>query len=179
MEKERDSTVVNEKIVESFEKSFASTFISDYTLWDNITIPIYWWWTDLKYGLKCLWQQLTTGFKHEEAWNICNTHASWIVPRLRMMRDNLHGHPCGMKHGEWENILDEIIWAFDNMGMEPPGEYPEDYDHRCKMTTYQDGTVGFENLDRRTANFDKQQAFLNRQQKGFDLFSKHYFDLWD
>ena len=39
--------------------------------------------------------------------------AKIIAPRLKRFKRNLHGHPAFMTKKEWDDLLDEMIWAFE------------------------------------------------------------------
>jgi hypothetical protein len=82
----------------------------------------------------------------------------------------------GMK--EWNKILDKIIWSFENHGNEPMPTEPENYDSRCNMIKYDDGSTEYEHLDDRPWDWTECEAHDKKVQEGLELFAKHYKDLW-
>jgi len=56
---------------------------------------------------------------------------------------------------------------------------PKDFDERIKKTTYEDGSIGLENIDKRGSCYKNVEAFEERINEGLELFAKYYSDLWD
>ena len=159
--------------------------------------------------------------KHD-VWGMSDTLAHIIAPMLRKLRDTKHGSPvvddadvperlrstaapaltqdqidCGhtddLFHERWTWVLDEMIWAFEQLER---GDW-EDQFHT--------GTIDFKSVpvdkdgnelpdDRKddadlyrmdrgpndTSKFDKvgYDAHAARMQQGFNLFGKYYQALW-
>lgn len=90
-------------------------------------------WEDWEY------QRRTRGFDDTELWNLDSTIVKFILPRLKVFRDQCHGTPGNIiyeiggdeafqKHDEethrkaderWMEILDTIIWSLENYDNEP------------------------------------------------------------
>jgi len=145
---------------------------------------------ELPYWLKCKYQKFRYGFSACEAWDFYSFHAEWCLPRLKSLRKNLHGCPDIFVndednkdyedgHKKWEEILDQIIWSFDNIDNHPDPEYPADYNHKSLKKTYSDGSARYKSLDERHPCYKKIEEHEERVQKGLDLFAKYYFNLWD
>jgi hypothetical protein len=65
------------------------------------------WW-------KFLWQRLVRGWDDSELWDLDFTIAKFVLPRLKEFRLQSDGFPsCIKSKQEWENILDDIIYAMD------------------------------------------------------------------
>lgn len=133
----------------------------------SMTCPPLKWWEKIYYGgrrrvvdthywFQCLYQKMTDGFAHHEAWNFNSWHADLVTPRLKYLRASIHGCPMDMTEDEWREALDKIIFAFENFNKDPDFEYV-------------DGKINF-------APIDAQKAKI---QDGLNLFSKHYNNLWD
>ena len=84
----------------------------------------HWWWTEFSFWARCKWQRLTTGFEHRESFDYFHWNAKMAVPRLKMLRDNLHGCPAEFASDgkdvdegveEWRKVLDKIIWSFEKL----------------------------------------------------------------
>ena len=203
--------IVEKKIVDRMFSDIEEDKISRLELW--FRLKPYWWFRDVKYWLRKKRQKWTTGFPHEESWDFKSALASWALPRLKYMKDNLHGYPTCLipeekweeisagkeieNHGyigrdidegwnireeygmkEWNKILDKIIWSFENHDNEPMPTEPENYDSRCNMIKYDDGSTEYEHLDDRPWDWTECEAHDKKVQEGLDLFAKHYKDLW-
>ena len=79
---------------------------------------------------------------------------------------------------EWNKILDKIIWSFENHDNEPMPIEPENYDSRCNMIKYDDGSTEYDHLDDRPWDWTECEAHDKKVQEGLDLFAKYYKDLW-
>ena len=193
---------MEEKIIDKMFSDIGEDKISRFELW--FQLKPYWWFRDVKYWFRRKRQKWTTGFPHEESWDFKSALASWALPRLKHMKDNLHGYPSrlipeekleemfagkevvregwdireesGMK--EWNKILDKIIWSFENHDNEPTPTEPENYDSRCNMTKYDDGSTEYEHLDDRPWDWTECEVHDKKVQEGLDLFAKYYKDLW-
>lgn len=75
--------------------------------------------------------------------------AKKILPTLKEFRKKIVSYPANMTAEEWEAALDEMIWAFDYF------VNGEDWN-----TIEESKTLG------------------DREQNGFELFGKHFRDLW-
>jgi len=209
----RKNRIVEEKIIKRMFDDFDDRKPSWLKLWFRLK-PC-WWFHDITYWLRKKRQKWTTGFPHEESWDFKSALANWALPRLKHMKDNLHGYPSysfdedlklklslipekkweeisagkeivdegrnireehGMK--EWNKILDKIIWSFENHDNEPMPTEPENYDPRCNMIKYDDGSTEYEHLDDRPWDWTECEAHDKKVQEGLDLFAKYYKDLW-
>ena len=201
-ELEKSRTVVEEKIIDKMFSDIGEDKISRFKLW--FQLKPYWWFRDVKYWFRKKRQKWTTGFPHEESWDFKSALASWALPSLKYMKDNLHGYPSRLipeekweeisagkeivdegrnireEHGmkEWNKILDKIIWSFENHENEPMPTEPENYDSRCNMIKYDDGSTEYEHLDDRPWDWTECEAHDKKVQEGLDLFAKYYKDLW-
>ena len=64
--------------------------------------------------LKNKYQKITRGFTDEEIWNLDNTIAKWLLPRLKYLKENTCGYPPDLKtFEEWQDILQKMINAFE------------------------------------------------------------------
>ena len=198
----RKNRVVEEKIIKRMFDDFDDRKPSWLKLWFRLK-PC-WWFHDITYWLRKKRQKWTTGFPHEESWDFKSALANWALPRLKHMKDNLHGYPSCLipeekweeisagkeivdegrnireEHGmkEWNKILDKIIWSFENHDNEPMPTEPENYDPRCNMIKYDDGSTEYEDLDDRPWDWTECEAHDKKVQEGLDLFAKYYKDLW-
>ena len=112
---------------------------------------VYWKiWYPCRYSLKYFLQRLFRGWGDDEAWDLRSHITKRFIKPLKHCRANLHGHPFSMTFEEWEIILDKIIYAFEL-------EIEEE-----------ESFIGY-----------KDKATYAKQQEGFELFGKHFKNLWD
>lgn len=146
-----------------------------------------------------------------DTWNMDSTLALLILPMLKQLRDTKHGSPGDMPaffqtsnseqlcfpfyedgdsladetgHQQWKDILDEIIWAFEQLqpGVDWEDQYwkvyPEiDFDpheeDEGKVTRPVRWKVEGE------CDWEGRRLHGERIQHGLELFGKYYNDLWD
>ena len=54
-------------------------------------------------------------FDPTETWNLDQTIAEFILPRLNYFRKNLNGHPGQLKFKAWKKILKKMSIAFEHI----------------------------------------------------------------
>lgn len=135
---------------------------------------------DIKYYFKKRYQTLTTGFPYEQVWNFKNWHSEVVTPRLKHLRNNLHGYPSTLESvEEWQEILDKMIWSFEHHDDFVEPIYSDDYDHRYEVTKV-DGGCSYKSMNETgTIDWTPVQEHNNKVQEGLELFAKYYVSLWD
>lgn len=105
---------------------------------------------------KFLRQRLARGFSDRELWNLDHTMAKFILPRLKAFKNYRGTYPPDLTPEEWNEKLDEMIWAFDAILHEEETMPVIDGGEKVKI-----------------------MAYLKRRDKGLKLFGKYLMDLWD
>ena len=155
-------------------------------------------------------RQVSVVIEKFDIWNMNDTLALIILPMLKMLKEDKHGVPGNMKSLaydsqsswpqecfafyseddadafsaavlEWEEILDKIIWSFEQIGIDWESqywevapefdfdEYPEDEGKELIPLRWKtEGECDSAGL----------AAHGVRIQEGFDLFGKHYENFW-
>ena len=92
-----------------------------------------------------------------DTWSMDNTLAMIIHPMLVQLKATTHGYPNDLTEERWNEILDEMIWAFEQKCRD---DWMEDYDYN---------------------KWDREgvKAHQERMSNGFRLFGKYYENLWD
>ena len=85
-----------------------------------------------------------------DTWNMDVTLSHIIAPMLVQLKETKHGYPANLTEAGWNEILDEMIWAFE----------------------YKSGN--FDSL--MDDNHLETQSRLNR---AFKMFGQYYEHLWD
>ena len=71
----------------------------------------------LSRAVKFWWQRRTRGFDDSALWNLDQSLAKLIAPRLRAFRgeytNKMGGHPAEIPHEEWDKHLGKMIGSFE------------------------------------------------------------------
>lgn len=140
------------------------------------------------------------GFPPQQAWDFCSEHAKWSLPRIKLLRksceseyprfdsdaqeNQLEFEFVGRNEDEyraekWRQILDKIIWSFENVDKLPDLAKPLDYNYGYEVIeNSEDGSKTVKSLDDRPLDFTPLEKHRERVQEGLDLFSKYYLQLW-
>lgn len=64
-----------------------------------------------------LWKQQREeqGWDETELWNLDQTIAAFILPRLKAFRKHSYSHPYGMSEADWTRALDQMIEYFEGV----------------------------------------------------------------
>lgn len=93
-------------------------------------------------------QRRAWGFDNSDTWSLRDTHARWIIPRLKRFKRLHINYPSdGITPEEWEVKLQSMIDAFE-------------------LVLLADEKMRYSKQEERTIN------------KGLNNFKKYYFDLW-
>ena len=194
MKKKTEKALKDEKLVEvDLDKMMDDMEARRKTLWYKITTPYYAVRrvvVDFPYDVKHAFQKVFRGYSNPEVWGASHTIAKKALPLLIHLRKNLHGHPvtmydnpedsyknddeaCNAAHKKWEETLDEMIFAMKYMI----------WDNDCNEKYVKDlGVMSHKNIDYKSLDktwMDLEKVAAERAQKGFELFGKHFFSLWD
>lgn len=107
-----------------------------------------------------------------DTWSMDHTLAPIILPMLVQLKETTHSHPADLTEQEWDEILDEMIWAFEQKCKD---DWEDTY--YGPYTENPDGSIlggRFEWID--DEGLKKHQE---RMSNGFRLFGKYYENLWD
>ena len=102
-------------------------------------------------------QKTSIRIDNYDTWSMDHTLAPIILPMLVQLKETTHGHPADLTEQEWDDILDEMIWAFEQKCRD---DWMEDYDYN--------------KWDQEGAN-----AHQERMTNGFRLFGTYFENLWD
>lgn len=174
--------------------------------WRLIYYKPKWWLSDIAYWFKKKKQSIVNGgFPDEESFDFYSHCCKWALPRLKVMRNNLNGHPICFctesddlnatnqrhfdfikdvtkkptAHEQWETVLDEIIWAMEHHGDDIDPIYPPNYDKRQIVVSVGDRGTVFKAADDRPIDWTPVHEHEKRVDRGFELFGKHFRNLWD
>lgn len=131
------------------------------------------WIAGLPLRIKSFFQRGKRGWADCDTWDFDSYLADVISKGVEHLRINSTGHSNGLTEKEWDNILKEIIWTFETYK---------------KIRRTELIYIPSEQFTWKKYNQWKSRAFrwkvmkkseVLRFEKGFDLFKKYFFDLWD
>jgi len=124
-----------------------------------------------------------------DVWSMDSTLAHIIVPMLKKLKETQHGHPSNLTEEEWDEKLDEMIWAFEQKLINWEEQYiiqqgEIDWDSTEKdeagngiIRWSKEHIVDWTN--QQIVDWDARTAHHNRMTNGFKLFGEWYEHLWD
>jgi hypothetical protein len=175
------------------------------TFWERLILTPKWWLRDVSYWFRKKIQTAKHGFPDEESFDFYSHCAKWSLPRLKRFRAGLYSHPTEFSSDaddpnlsnqlyfdfvkdvevnrsgldKWKEVLDKIIWSMENHDKLVDPIYPKDYDHRQVVVSVSDSGTVFKAADERPLDWTPVLNHEKRIQEGFDLFGKHFRNLWD
>jgi hypothetical protein len=115
-------------------------------------------------------REVSISIDNYDTWSMDSTLSLLIHPMLVQLKATQHGHPADMTEQEWDEILDEMIWAFEQKCRDDWEsdyyEYEDDNTERFGMKLVWEDRAG-------------AKAHQERMSNGFRLFGKYYENLWD
>ena len=115
-------------------------------------------------------REVSISIDNYDTWSMDSTLSLLIHPMLVQLKATQHGHPANMTEQEWDEILDEMIWAFEQKCRDDWEsdyyEYEDDNTERFGMKLVWEDRAG-------------AKAHQERMSNGFKLFGKYYENLWD
>tara|TARA_B110000977_G_scaffold63836_1_gene86798 strand:+ start:2911 stop:3414 length:504 start_codon:yes stop_codon:yes gene_type:complete len=91
-----------------------------------------------------------------DTWSMDDTLAVIILPMLKQLKETKHSYPQELSEEEWDDILDEMIWAFEQKCKD---DWISEYDYKWDS--------------------ESVIAHQGRMTDGFRLFGRFYENLWD
>jgi len=107
-----------------------------------------------------------------DTWSMDNTLALIIHPMLVQLKATTHGYPSSLTEERWNEILDEMIWAFEQ---KIDDDWTDQY-YGPWIDNESGKPLGghFEWVDD-----EGRKKHQERMTAGFKLFGKYYENLWD
>jgi len=68
----------------------------------------------IKRWFKHFTQRRVRGFDDSETWNLDHNIAKFTLPRLKRFKDLNNGNPVDITWEQWQNDLDDMIYAMEN-----------------------------------------------------------------
>lgn len=135
-------------------------------IWDNICWPFYrikHWLKDIYYEIRYGFERMFKGYDSVDCFEIFAKFTERYEKILKEYRKYHYGYPADMTVEEWEHVIDDMIYHLhymdeENVNLELSKGMPEDWTPSSKTV--------YEIMERHKNDF-------------FNLFSKHFYNLWD
>ena len=113
-----------------------------------------------------------------DTWSMDHTLAHVIHPMLVQLKATNHGYPSGLTEKKWDNIMDEMIWAFEQKLRD---DWEGDYYEYRELGLEEEGKDNLASFGSKLVWEDPEgrAAHQKRMTAGFKLFGKYYENLWD
>lgn len=148
-------------------------------------------------------RKIKVKYHNYDTWSLDHTLALIILPGLKQLKATNHGYGSvdynDLPHAwlkdasgedQWEWIMDEMIWAFEELANDCPGEdafhsgTPDIVWTTVNVHGEEDPEGKFSRMDRGPndtyyLDTEGQKKYNDRIQNGLILFGKYYRSLWD
>ena len=112
-----------------------------------------------------------------DTWSMDHTLALIIHPMLVQLKATKHGYPADLTEQEWDEILDEMIWAFEQKCRD---DWESDYYEHHVLSPDEKNYDGFFGGSKLVCKDPKGlKAHQERISNGFRLFGTYFENLWD
>lgn len=126
--------------------------------------------SDFWYDLRVRWQRFKRGYSYSDVWDIDSWFMTMVKPMLIHLRDHgigipfdLYNHEDENERIDWENILTEMVECLDLMNEDVAQKYLNIADDDYSIESYK----------------KVNNLMDEKKNRFFELFSKHFFSLWD
>lgn len=138
-------------------------------------ISLGWKIREAKDRVKWRLQRVFRGYADIDVWDFDHRLMELVARHVKVLRKTCHGYPSTVKEQEWDQILDDIVFAAEmytsDVGDVCIIETEEDYE-RCREI--HEKVYTGENDPKWPSREDWQRA-----RRGIELFKQHMFNLWD
>ncbi len=188
--------IIYRKLKKSGKRSKSNKFVSAESVdssfkrmdRDRKKHPIYYFIHDVYYRIKhfvketplnvrTFLQRGKRGWGDSDVWGLSHYLSKTISETVKHLKENNHGHPCGLTEGKWIDILNEISRTFDLAKRMDENElyYIKGQLRRKKWQKTVDG------INKKCDTHDRcmTDEEIKAYERGFDLFRKYFFNLWD
>ena len=120
------------------------------------------------YRIKMWLQRKFRGYSDNEIWNLDDAIVRFVLPRLKVFREQTMGYPVYMGSlEEWQSKLDEMIWAFEFLQSDesPYVELKEKYGDE-------------KNEEGKFRYIEEYKKINKRYEDAMTMFGKYMHHLW-
>jgi len=148
-------------------------------------------------------RKMKVKYHNYDTWSLDHTLALIILPGLQQLKDTNHGYASvdnadlptaclkdASGEERWEWVMDEMIWAFNEIANDYPGAeafHSGELDivwTKIDIHSNEDPEGKFIRMDKGpnhtfSIDFEGRKKYDERIQRGLTLFGKYYRNLWD
>jgi hypothetical protein len=157
-------------------------------LFDKLPYYLGWKWyhkyNDIKLWTRSTYQKIRYGVSDQECWCLADTIARHTLPRLKHFKKmNRYGYPPDMTPEQWENVIDEVIWAFEYIiDNEKYNPFP-DIDSKNISDVFTNPSYTRKKSPDEELMWkkylEKSRELHERKQKALIEFAKNFESFWD
>jgi len=132
---------------------------------------------DIKLSIISFIQRGKKGWSNRDTWGFDYYLSDVISKGVRYLKENIHGHPANLTEGQWIDTLNQIIETFEMTTRIVGSELYliKDKKDRKKWQKI---------LDEINKEYDCQDRCMTDKEikdyeKGWKLFKKYFYNLWD
>ena len=127
--------------------------------------------------IQWFFQRGKDGVADSDVWNFDYYLAKVICKGLRKLKKISHTTPPNLTYKEWNEVLDKITYTFETYQK----VIDLDYVYPLEDEKYEELLKYWENFNKeyRDNVHVMTNEELKKYEEGFDLFRKHFYDLWD
>jgi len=138
---------------------------------------------EIKNKIKWAFQRMRRGYDDSAVWNMDGWFIDTMRRMLRQLQKEFHSYPVDMTEKEWSEVLGRMIFLLREMDEDKctyknPFEeaYMAQFDPSRPLTK-----VGSTDLDKLYFGEENNKfKYMDLcKEEFFDLFSKHFYNLWD
>lgn len=128
-----------------------------------------------------------------ESWSLDIVMANLLLPKLLYFKNwaDRYGCPCDLEYYEWEEVVDEVVWAFTYVSQGYPSiattlidDIDIVLDKKDSDSVLCPSTINLRYIEGKNKD-DYESALLQdnkniaRSQQGLNLFAKYYMSFWN
>ena len=156
-----------------------------------------WWW--IRYGIwtkledippyiKRFWQRGCRGWGDSDVWGLDSYLSNVILETINSLKNQLHGNPCELEFEEWKKILSDIEYTFqtaihiqeDEWWYLAPGKRTkEEMNRLLKLKKDFESSHSKYKFSKGIKYHIMTFEECKKYDKGWVLFQKYFFQLWD
>lgn len=140
--------------------------------WRIIRLP-----REIKLEIKSFYQRGKRGWSDRDTWGLCYHLADVIHETIYHLKEIHHGHPGYLTEGKWIDILNEIIDTF-YIAQQIANDRLFLIEDREKREKWQK-TLNEINKEHKTNDRCMTDEEIIKYKKGWKLFQKYFYHLWD
>lgn len=119
---------------------------------------------NFKFELKLAWQRAYRGYDDSEVWGLADSITQKIILTLPKLIENHNGVPADLTEEKWTAILKGMLYHFQHS------------DEEWCM----ENIKGFMSMNNTYEQYIKENEYMLEHRKiAYELFLKHFDDLWD